>query len=341
MNNIPLVRAGALAPFFSFLGTIGSPVEKLMRKANLPRAMQERPDEKISLFCGGAFVEAAAQLESLPHLGLMAGLRTDLGALGDYGRIISNSLTLYDAIHNAITYERLSNNCCKTQLIRKGGTASLHHLSEAGDQPNIDLYVLALLIHMVRLATGPDWLPRRATIQSQGPTDTTEIPDLPGTILSFGSESTSIYFDDSLLSLPLRNLSDRSSEIQTVALQRLQQSSIRHDFIGSLRQALMMYINDGSDNVDLAADLAGVSRRTLQRRLTEAGYTYFSLTDRIRFEEAILLLRDNVLQVADIGRFLGYTDPGNFIRAFKRWTGTTPLEFRRMHILSPPPTGRS
>jgi AraC-like DNA-binding protein len=339
MSNIPLVRAGALAPFSDFLGTLGSPTEKLMRKANLPRSLQERPDVKISLFSGAAFVEAAARHEALPHLGIMVGLGRDLGALGDYGRVISNSLTLYDAIHNAITYERLSNNCCKTQLVRKSGTASLQHISETTDHPNIDLYALALIINVIRLAAGPGWLPRRATIQSKAPTNAAEIASLPGTTLAFGSESTSAYFDDSLLSLPLRHISETSSETQAVALQRLQQTSVKHDFIGSLRQALMAYIQDGTDNVDLAADLAGVSRRTLQRRLTDAGYTYFSLTDRIRFEEAILLLRDSVLQVGDVARFLGYTDPGNFIRAFKRWTGTTPLEFRRLQALSPPSAG--
>lgn len=77
---------------------------------------------------------------------------------------------------------------------------------------------------------------------------------------------------------------------------------------------------------------AGV--RAGQRRLREQGLTYSQLLEGLRHDLAIYLLRDPNLEASEVSRELGYRDPAIFTRAFRRWTGTTPSEFRRLVSVS-------
>jgi AraC-like DNA-binding protein len=63
--------------------------------------------------------------------------------------------------------------------------------------------------------------------------------------------------------------------------------------------------------------------------LTEADLSYSHLVEQVRFNLAISWLQDPSLKIADIAAELGYNDPANFTRAFKRWTGVSPLRFRQ------------
>jgi AraC-like DNA-binding protein len=71
-----------------------------------------------------------------------------------------------------------------------------------------------------------------------------------------------------------------------------------------------------------------MSTRTVQRRLEEHGTSYQDLVDDVRAAMARALLRDRARSIIDVAFELGYADLKGFYRAFRRWTGTTPAEFR-------------
>lgn len=85
---------------------------------------------------------------------------------------------------------------------------------------------------------------------------------------------------------------------------------------------------DGHPDIHRVADRLGTSVRTLQRRLRSDGVTYADVVQRTRCAEARELLRQDG-RIGDVARQLGYSDPAHFTRAFQRWTGVTPREFRR------------
>ncbi|MDJ0541965.1 MAG: helix-turn-helix transcriptional regulator, partial [Microcystis sp. M53603_WE2] len=72
--------------------------------------------------------------------------------------------------------------------------------------------------------------------------------------------------------------------------------------------------------------------RTLQRRLGEEGLTYTQVVEKIRFEQAVLWLQEPQIKLIDIAMELGYSDTAHFTRAFKRWTGLSPRDFRRQKL---------
>jgi AraC-like DNA-binding protein len=76
--------------------------------------------------------------------------------------------------------------------------------------------------------------------------------------------------------------------------------------------------------------MAGISIRSFQRKLFDAGLSYSGLVNTIRFESAVKLLRDTNAKIIDVALSTGYTDPAHFTRAFRRTSGITPRQFREM-----------
>jgi AraC-like DNA-binding protein len=93
----------------------------------------------------------------------------------------------------------------------------------------------------------------------------------------------------------------------------------------SIVRALLL---DGYPSVRVVAGQMGIPVRTLQRRLREQGITYRELVDEFRFREACRYLDDTEDRVASIASALGYRDPSHFSRAFRRWSGMRPSDYR-------------
>lgn len=117
-----------------------------------------------------------------------------------------------------------------------------------------------------------------------------------------------------------------------------EQSAIPDDFIGSLHAALTSASCQTSLSLELGAKIAETSPRTLCRWLSQEGTSWRDLTDRIRFERATQLVQHSSLTLAEVSGDLGYSDPAHFTRAFRRWTGEAPSEYRhrRMNTDSSP-----
>jgi AraC-like DNA-binding protein len=84
-----------------------------------------------------------------------------------------------------------------------------------------------------------------------------------------------------------------------------------------------------SPEIQSVAAEMGTSVRTLQRRLRATGSTYGDVVQQARCAAAQQLLKDRRRRIGEIARKLGYSDHAHFTRAFQRWTGVTPREFRR------------
>lgn len=97
---------------------------------------------------------------------------------------------------------------------------------------------------------------------------------------------------------------------------------------GKVRQVLLGTLESPPGAETLARQL-GLSPRSLRRRLQEENTSYRALIDDLRAQTAISYLRDTRLTVETIAALLGFSDPGAFRYAFKRWTKTTPNAFRR------------
>lgn len=84
----------------------------------------------------------------------------------------------------------------------------------------------------------------------------------------------------------------------------------------------------GPVRIEGVAAKLGLSRQTLYRRLSAEGITFEGVLDRLRHRLALRMIRDEGLPAKEAAWRLGFSDPASFSRAFKRWTGKSPRDFR-------------
>jgi AraC-like DNA-binding protein len=111
---------------------------------------------------------------------------------------------------------------------------------------------------------------------------------------------------------------------------RLAEGAAERDLQARVRRRLWTCEGDWPDAAAMAAAL-GMSPRGFFRALAAAGTGYRALLEEARAERACRLLRDTSLAVEAVALQLGYADASNFSRCFRRWTGSAPAAWRRMH----------
>ena len=99
--------------------------------------------------------------------------------------------------------------------------------------------------------------------------------------------------------------------------------------LAELRQGIMENAVQGEYGAAAAAASANISLRTAQRLAKEHGTSLNTLIGDIRLANAKSFLSDLEIDIATVGQIVGYTDDRSFRRAFKRWTGLTPKEYRK------------
>jgi AraC-like DNA-binding protein len=99
-------------------------------------------------------------------------------------------------------------------------------------------------------------------------------------------------------------------------------------FSEKVKTLIKSRLYEGCPDIDSIARMLFVSVRTLQRKLSVTGLTYSEMVQQARYEEASKMLIDGDTKIIDIAYDLGYEDPSNFSRAFRRIAGASPCEFR-------------
>jgi AraC-like DNA-binding protein len=121
-------------------------------------------------------------------------------------------------------------------------------------------------------------------------------------------------------------------EVADTAVEAWKSSAAARDFVASIRQAIER-LSCGEDypTIRTTAECVGMSVRTLQRRLAHAGASHHMLVAQARFATAAAVLERTDAKILELALDLGYSDHANFTRAFRRWAGCAPREYRSKH----------
>ncbi len=328
MRNVPLVRVGTLYPFLRVLREIGCPIDKLLDECRLLRQLDEKgPEDFVPFYSVLFYLEKTAQAESIENLGFVVGSRSDVTDLGTYGRMALQQTTIFKAMLYAQRYIGSYNTSLSHWIAEEGDHVRFHgrfntHVKEGLSQA--DQFSQMINLDFLTRCLGSLWRPTEIRLQSGKPTGI-DLEQQFGCRILFEQESSSISVPRSLLGERVRRSVVRGDRKNTPALE-----SPPRTFVESVCRVIAAQQFEGYSDIRLSAEAAGLTIRTLQRRLGEEGVTYSNLVDRVRFDRAVSMLEDTDSKMIDIAFEVGYEDPGSFTRAFRRWSGFSPQEFRKL-----------
>lgn len=324
MASIPLTRVATLAPFCRVLQEGGFEIVRALERSGIPPELMQSPEDFIPLRRAAQFVDQIARREGVHSLGFIVGSGTSLAELGEFGRFINRSLTLRDALDRFIRAMPAVDTGARawTEDVPDRDALRFCFRQDVDVAKSIvDGYTLSTLIGIIRHAAAPDWCPERVRIHAR-PHEARRIESLAEAEIQTVADYGAVEIPRHLLGLSFRS-SPLGSFPENESWRQTPQTLV-HELTEVIRNGFGARVPD----VVEAAELAGMSVRSLQRQLKKEGYIFRELVDRVRFGEARRLLADPSIPLADIGRHLGYPDAANFTHAFHRWTGEAPSVFR-------------
>ena len=327
MAKIPLTRCQHLMPFTDILTDIGAPTGSLLEKFRLPASLEEKSLLFVPILPAIRFAETAQRSQDIEDFGFLASRRLHFSHLSEKTRtLIAHAPTLLVALQHACRWASLEDTNLNIWIEHADdhvkicskliGTNGLFHLEHSQWLQNI------FAVHIVRQFAGADWAPATMAFEARYTPRPAAQSFWPNTRFLSGQHASWIDVPMSHLSL-----SNRPNEIAP-PLHNDDAGSPGHEIIDSLKLMLPSYLDGRVPTLNEIAEMAGVSARSFQRRLSYAGLTYSDLVDNARFEIARRLLRDTDAKIIEIAFSSGYTDPAHFTRAFRRIAGVTPRRFR-------------
>ena len=333
-KSIPMHRVAVVRPFAAFLADIGAPVEREMRRVGLPYSALENADNFVPSQRFWSFLVDMSHREGIVDLGFRVGQRFGANSADPHLiDLLRQALTLYQGLTKAAELVNRTVAHCHMGIHRLPGRSyslfyhkpSCEATHPAADQ--IGWFGMTALISMVRAFAGPTWEPAEiGTMTDHRPTNYIR-EQLPVTRIKPHQSYYYISVENHLLSLP--PLSDETS---SQALSTPGYEILPTDFVGTFEFMLLAYALERNQSIEFTASLCNMSKRTLQRKLSESGTSYSDMLAQARFRAACQMLQTPGSKVADIAQRLGYSDAAHFARAFRRVAGVAPRAYRRLHL---------
>jgi AraC-like DNA-binding protein len=323
-------RVGPLRSIPAVLRSQGADPAQVFADARVDPALFDDAESMISFAARGRLIRQCVSATGCAHFGLLIGQRNGLDDLGLVGLLVKYSPDVGSALRSLVRYFHLRVRGAVVTLAMDGDAASLGYEivqrhSEASDQ--IVDGALAFECNILRTLCGADWTPSEVCFAHREPADTGPYRRLFQCPLSFDTSRNALVFHSAWLE---RRLPSDDPALRTLlqkqvdALETEQGADLPAQVRSVLRTALLTR-HAGAEQI---AALFSMHPRTLARHLEARGTRFQVLVDEVRFEIAQQLLAQSRMDVREVAATLDYADASAFTRAFRRWSGTTPAEWR-------------
>jgi AraC-like DNA-binding protein len=323
----------------SGLKTLGYDPVPFLQVQGIGRDMLIDPDATVPMSACVGLLADGVRATGDDNLGLHVAERAELGSFDVHFYAMVSSPTLGAAFERVCRYQRLIHETSQVRLERSGDRVVLSHRLAGGmaaPRQTAEL-LLAAWVRAGRVAARTRWNPAEVRFAHRAPHDSREHERFFGAPPRFATSENALVLPAALLELPCRR-KDPSllSLLDRYAADRLGGAGAA-TFADRVRGALSDTLQDGNVTARTVAARLNVSVRTLHRALAAEGTSYMRLLDQLRLDIAERQLRDDRMSVAEVGFLVGFSEISAFHRAFKRWTGRTPVTFRaeaRRHLPS-------
>lgn len=316
---LALVRAG---------GADAKPLEKkyLRIKEASGNALPE-----VSLKELGALMEAAATALGDPLFGLHCALMMPRGSYGLLEFGLRAAPTGRKAMEQLASYGALINPLVRWTIEEDGGEVALHHRApqKEGVGRQANMFTVARITAIAREMLGDEVAPLSAWFAHREASCPPELAEFLRTKdIRFGCASNGVAFSAADMDRTPRGADPELNRALEAYASAVIAQAPDGELYESARRAVLELLPRGDASLARTARALHVTARTLQRRLADEGIAFGKLLEDVRRAQAERLLARTDAPLADVAEGVGYADTAAFVRAFKKWSGTTPGRFR-------------
>ncbi len=324
-SQLPLIRLSTLGPLIEELLRRGVDPAPMLRSMNLPDTLPISPELFVSPNVMYTAVESISGQPGDPFFGYEAGRRMPLQRWVAVAEAAQKAHTIGGLLSRFII-DVENHSSATTFFLRteqRRATFGVKRIVEPKVVPaHNDGFYVGFLSRLLEKAMGDGWEPSSVLFEVSDPD---AVPgSAAGIRVSAGDRlGPKVKFPTVWLFQRFEPLNDTRTDLSAIAAPR--------SLIEAVHIALRPHIHDRNLTVDKAAEICGYGKRRLARELKKDGTTIAREVAALRSRQAEKELIESDLRVSDIAEHVGFTDPTVFSRAFKNWTGMSPLEYRRTH----------
>lgn len=335
MSETPLIEHSLLATFIlpvaRALRLRGVDAMELLEEVGIDPAGVVRPDWRISHKLMNELMRKALDATEDEAFGLYAAEQLQPQVLHGLGLAWLASDTVYDGLHRLVRFGK---------LISTGANLSLE---EEGDQVHLNIdrtleiedfvyagrdYMVGMVIRMCRLTLGEFIAPVKVEIERPTPDEPDRWEYMLACRVTFEAPTTRLTWSKADIEDPLVTGDPALARVNDEQTQAYLDSFLAQSTSREVVLRIVERLPDGPPNQQQIADDMSVSNRTLQRKLKDEGTSFMDLLQDTRLQLARKYLLQPSRSVVETAYLLGFSEPSTFSRAFKRWTGMAPADYR-------------
>jgi len=329
-------EASTLAAFVRLVGRViadrGADPADLMRRSGIDPERLRQPGERVSRTAMTRLWALAVSETGDPAIGLATAAYFNPAASRALGLGWLASSSLREALTRLRRYHGVMTSGLQMALKESEDAVELR-LVPSGDASDLSAEAvdafLAITVRMCRMVTHEVFVPEAVFLTRDDPAAGQAYCDALGMVPRFVSEYDAIRVSKRDADTPLPGADpELATELDRLAERYLTDLDTNR-MSATVRSILEDLLPTGNPTLDNVARIMKRSPKSIQRRLAAEGLSYRDLQEQTRKALALRYIRDPDVALSRMAQMLGFSDQSNFNRAFRRWVGSSPGEFRK------------
>ena len=269
----------------------------------------------------------------VPALGIEIGRCAEPRDVGVLGYIAMYCDTAAQALARFSRFEPVLHNLAPSRIAADGENLLIRWVQRPTTLLSDEVIVAGIVAVGRRLMGGDEFLPVQVAFAHAAPADTSPYQRYFGGPVLFDSPAPWVGIPLRFASRPINTRDPYLAQLlEQQAQAMVEQLPDTDGFLQALQRQIIAVLQDGPPDLRLVAPRMGLSERSLYRQLGERGLRYKEVLSTLRFNLARNYLENPRLTLPEISLMLGFSEQSAFSRAFKEWSGRSPLNYRRAKL---------
>lgn len=329
---LELINISALSVYLECLKGFQVSPRHLLDECDIDYQMLIQQEGYINFTQFAKLLELTAKKTQCSHFGLLMSQKQNLSILGILGLLMETSPDIRSAFRELVRYFHTHTQSAAIELVEEGQVAMIIYrvLSSCSATAQVVELSIGTACRSLRLLTGRNAKPRAIYLSHDKISDIDIYNRILNAPVTFNHELNAIVFDRHLLD---KRLQGHNQVIQRLLKSNLESNSreFEKDIVGNVRKLLASLLPLGHGSLEVVAKQLMMSPRKLQYLLAEKNFTFKDIIDQVRIGITQQHLHQSQIPLSQLCEILGYSNQAAFSRAFKRWFGVSPREWKKRH----------